>query len=162
MALAGFVTLLILRIPLSRNFKQFKKIMKELVRETKALAPKYTLFLSKFSSFMKMNSFNNYLRCNNNVFMLETEIMLRKNCEYSEKIEQMCQSWGNVFDFEVKYSEKKANKYFEIDECPENNPLYSFVIKSGEYKIFMNDVPSKLLAPYEFIKSVNITLEENE
>lgn len=162
MALAGFITLLILRIPLSQNFKHFKKLIKELVRETKALAPEYTLFLSKFSSFMKMNSFNNYLRCNNNVFMLEEEIMLRKNREYSDKIEQMCRNWGSIFDFEVKYSEKKANKYFEIDEYPQKNPLYSFVIKSGEYKIMLNDAPSSLSAPYEFIKSVNITLEEDE
>lgn len=76
------------------------------------MAPKYTLFLSKFSSFMKMNSFNNYLRCNNNVFMLEEEIMLRKNREYSDKIEQMCRNWGSIFDFEVKYSEKKSKQVF--------------------------------------------------
>ena len=88
--------------------------------------------------------------------------MLRKNSEYSDKIDQMCRNWGSIFDFEVKYSEKKANKYFEIDEYPQKNPLYSFVIKSGEYKIMLNDAPSNLSAPYEFIKSVNITLEEDE
>lgn len=93
------------------NFKHFKKLIKELVRETKALAPEYTLFLSKFSSFMKMNSFNNYLRCNNNVFMLEEEIMLRKNREYSDKIEQMCRNWGSILILKLNTA-KKSKQVF--------------------------------------------------
>lgn len=158
---SGIITLFVLRVPLTVNFKNYKNIIRGFVKSTRDLAESYTTYLSKFSSFMKMNSFNNYLNEENSVFMKDEEEMYVKNQMYCEKIEGLCQNWGKIFDFEVKYNEKKADKYFEIDEYPEKNPLFSFIIESGDYKIFLNNEKCNLSSPYKFIDSLSMTLEED-
>ena len=60
---------------------------------------------------------------------------MRKNREYSDKIEQMCRNWGSIFDFEVKYSEKKANKYFEIDEYPQKIRFIRLLLNPANIKL---------------------------
>lgn len=161
MMVAGIVTLVVMRAPLSLDFKNYNSLIKTFVNDIRDSAKKYTIYLSKFSSYMKMNSFKNYLKEESSIFMKEEEDMFLKNQMYCEKIESMCQNWGKIFDFELKYNEKKADKNIEIDEYPEKNPLYSFVIKSGDYKLLLNKTKSNLSSPYKFINSVNILLEED-
>ena len=61
----------------------------------------------------------------------------------------------------MNYSEKNVDKYFVLDDYPERNPIYSFVLRSGDYKIKSNGRRSNLISPYEFITSFDITLEED-
>lgn len=162
LCLAGIITLLILRIPLTRGLKNFKSIIKLLVEQTRNLADQYTAYLSKLSSFMKSNSFNTYLKCNNNVYMKDEENKLKKNIDFSEKREQMCQKWADEFDFKLKYNEKYMDDEYIIDDHPEKNPLYSFRLKYGDFRVLLNGKKSNLITPYEFINSINILREEDE
>lgn len=158
---SGVITLLVLKMPLSRGLKKFKNIIKRLVRQTKDLANQYSVYLSKLSSFMKSNSFNTYLNCNDNVYMADEEYKLKKNIDFTEKREQMCKKWSDIFDFKLKYNEKYMDENYVIDEFPEKNPLYSFNIKYGDFRILLNGKNSNLIAPYEFIKNINIIREED-
>lgn len=162
LCLSGIITLLVLRIPLTKGLKEFNSIIKLLVEKTRSLADQYTAYLSKLSSFMKRNSFNTYLNCNNNVYMIDEENKLKKNIAFSEKREQMCQKWADEFDFKLKYNEKYMDDEYLIDNYPENNPLYSFVLKSGDFKVMLNRKKSNLITPYKFISSVNIIRKEDE
>lgn len=161
LALAGFITLLILRIPLGVGLKRFQKIIKSLISDTIELSGQYSKFLSKLSTFMKGNSFKTYLERYDNLYKADEEFMLQKNINYSEKIESSCQNWADIFDFRLSYNEKKAEKDFVIDENPEKNPIYFFKLKSGDYKILLNGKESNLITPYKFIASINISMEED-
>lgn len=161
LCVVGIITLLVLRLPLSNGFRKFKIIIKTLVSQTRDMAEQYSVYLSKLSSFMKSNSFNTYLNCNNNVYMKEEEYKLRKNINFSEKREQMCQKWADLFDFNLKYNEKYMDENYVIDEYPEKNPLYSFTLKYGDFKVLLNGKDSNLVTPYEFISSINIKREED-
>lgn len=160
-ALAGFITLLILRIPLSRGLKKFKRVIKQLISDTKESAVKYSDYLSKLSTFMKNNSFKTYLDSEENIYKQEEENRFRKNSAFAEKKEEICRNWAEIFNFNLKYSEKHIDKYFVLDDYPERNPIYSFVLRSGDYRIKSNGRRSDLISPYEFITSFDITLEED-
>ncbi|MFR6065565.1 MAG: hypothetical protein ACLUH5_05945 [Eubacterium sp.] len=161
LAIAGIITLIVLKVPLLRGLKKFNNIMKKLVKQTVDLADQYTVYLSKLSSFMKRNSFKTYLDCNDNVYMREEELKLEKNINFSDLKEEACQNWADMFNFKLKYNEKYIDESFYLDEYPEKNPVFSFKIKSGDFRVLLNGKPSNLVTPYEFIKVINITLEEN-
>lgn len=161
LAIAGIITLLILRVPLTTGLKKFNYIMKMLVIQTKDLADQYTVYLSKLSSYMKKNSFKTYLDCNNNIYMRDEENKLEKNIIYSDSKEQVCQNWADIFNIKLKYNEKYIDETFYLDNHPEQNPVFSFKLRAGDFKVLLNGKPSDLVTPYEFIKSINITLEED-
>lgn len=161
LAIAGIITLLILRVPLTTGLKKFNYIMKMLVIQTKDLADQYTVYLSKLSSYMKKNSFKTYLDCNNNIYMRDEENKLEKNIIYSDSKEQVCQNWADIFNIKLKYNEKYVDETFYLDNHPEQNPVFSFKLRAGDFKVLLNGKPSDLVTPYEFIKSINITLEED-
>lgn len=162
LCIAGIITILILRIPLSKGLKKFHAIIKLLVDQTNDLADQYTAYLSKLSSFMKSNSFNTYLHCNNNVYLKDEENKLRKNLDFSEKREQMCQKWAEEFDFKLQYNEKHMDSDYTIDDYPEKNPLYSFRLNYGDFRVLLNQKRSNLITPYQFISSINIVREEDD
>lgn len=161
LAIAGIITLLVLRVPLTTGLKKFNYIMKMLVIQTKDLADQYTVYLSKLSSYMKKNSFKTYLDCNNNIYMRDEENKLEKNIIYSDSKEQVCQNWADIFNIKLKYNEKYIDETFYLDNHPEQNPVFSFKLRAGDFKVLLNGKPSDLVTPYEFIKSINITLEED-
>lgn len=161
MSLAGIIALIVLRIPLTKGLNKFKSIIKTLVMQTKNLAEQYSVYLSKLSSFMKSNSFKTYLDCNHSVYMKDEENKFIKNMDFAIKREQMCQKWADEFDFQLKYNEKYIDENYYIDDFPEKNPLYSFKLKSGDFRVLLNGKESNLITPYEFIKTINIMREED-
>lgn len=161
LAIAGIITLIVLRLPLTRGLKRFNQIIKSLVHQTQDLAEKYTIYLSKLSSFMKENSFKTYLDCNNNTYLKEEENKFEKNAVYSDSREQICQNWANIFNVKLRYNEKYIKDNFYLDDYPEKNPVFSFKLRSGDFKVLLNGKESNLITPYEFIKAINITLEED-
>ncbi len=161
LALVGFITILIQKIPLTSGINRFQSIIKRLIRSVTDSAKDYSLFLSKLSTFMKSNSFKTYLDYDGDIYKREEELMLQKNIDFSEKEESACISWGEIFDFQIKYNEKKVNKLFSLDEFPEKNPVFSFKLQTGDFKTLLNGKESNLITPYNFVKSVNISLEED-
>lgn len=61
--------------------------------------------------------------------------MLRKNREYSDKIEQMCRNWGSIFDFEVKYSEKKQTSILRLTNIPKKIRFIRLLLNPANIKL---------------------------
>ena len=161
MALCGIITLVILRHPLTRGFRRFEETIDDLVDYVNNQSEAYSKYLSKLSEFMKRNSFKRYLESDHNSYKREEEDLYILNRNYCFEIESTCSKWAESFRFNLMYSENKASEYsFELDESPQMNPVYAFVVSDGVYNIDFNAGASQLESPYAFIKSLNIQREE--
>lgn len=160
LAVSGIISLVLFKKPLTKAFKRYDGVIDELIAHVSSQKEEYTKYLTMLSALMKKSSFRKYVNAPNRKLLANEEAMLLENDAYCQRVEAECSKLAEGFDTKLSYSGDGVQDIFVLDSNPKENGIYKFSFTSIEKGIKLNKKLSRLVAPYDFVESLNIYKEE--